>query len=261
MKKWFGKAYLGLIFVFLYAPIVTLMVYSFNEGKGRKWLGFSLKWYEELFSSSMIGSAVLNTLIIALISALLATLIGTLSCIGIESLNRRFKGVYMALNNIPLFNSDLVMGLSLMLVFIAIGITFGYSTVIIAHVTFNVPYVILSVQPRYRQASVSTYEAALDLGAKPLKAFWKVVVPEIMPGIVSGFLLSFTMSLDDFIITHFTKGPGMNTISTLIYSEVRRGIKPTMNALSTLMFLAAILLLVLMTAPKKEEKIQRRRQH
>ena len=256
-KAFIGKAYLALVFIFLYAPIVTLIVYSFNEGKGRKWQGFSFKWYEALFQSASIGSAVANTLSIALLSALIATLIGVVACIGIQAMSNRFRNVYMAINNIPLLNSDLVTGLSLMLVFIAFGLTFGYSTVLIAHITFNVPYVILSVLPRLRTTNRSTYEAALDLGAHPVQAFFRVVFPEILPGVISGFLMAFTMSLDDFIITHFTKGPGINTISTLIYSEVRRGIKPSMNALSTLMFLAAIVLLILTNidfGKKKEEK-------
>ncbi|MBR4767991.1 MAG: ABC transporter permease [Lachnospiraceae bacterium] len=256
LKGFIGKAYLALVFVFLYAPIVTLIVYSFNDGKGRKWQGFSLRWYEELFQSSQIGDAVMNTLTIAFLSALIATLIGVISCIGIQAMSNRFRNVYMAINNIPLLNSDLVTGLSLMLVFIAFGFTFGYSTVLLAHITFNIPYVILSVMPRLRQANQSTYEAALDLGANPVQAFFKVIVPEILPGIVSGFLMAFTMSLDDFIITHFTKGPGINTISTLIYTQVRRGIKPSMNALSTIMFLSAIVLLVLtnLDFDKKKKK-------
>lgn len=245
LKSFLGKSYLALVFVFLYAPIVTLIVYSFNEGKGRKWQGLSLRWYEELFNSPAIGEAVMNTLTIALLSALIATVIGVISCIGIMALSNRFRNVYMAINNVPLLNSDLVTGLSLMLVFIAFGFSFGYGTVLIAHITFNIPYVILSVMPRLRATNQSTYEAALDLGAKPAQAFFRVILPEILPGIISGFLMAFTMSLDDFIITHFTKGPGINTVSTLIYTSVRRGIKPSMNALSTIMFLSAIVLLIL----------------
>jgi spermidine/putrescine transport system permease protein len=245
LKAFIGKAYLGLVFVFLYAPIVTLIVYSFNDGKGRKWQGFSLRWYAELFQSPQIGEAVMNTLTLALLSALIATVIGVISCIGIMALSNRFRNIYMAINNIPLLNSDLVTGLSLMLVFGVFGITLGFPSVLIAHISFNVPYVILNVLPRLRAMNMSTYEAAQDLGAKPIRAFFAVVVPEIMPGIISGFLMAFTMSLDDFIITHFTKGPGINTISTLIYSEVRRGVRPTMNALSTIMFISAIVLLVL----------------
>lgn len=243
LKSFFSGMYLTLIFIFLYAPIVTLIVFSFNDGKGSRWKGFSLKWYEDLFQSQMIMEALGNTLLIALVSASVATVIGTITCIGINSLKGRGKSVYMALNNIPLMNSDLVTGLSLMLVFISVGWKFGFSTILVAHITFNIPYVILSVMPKLRQTNVSTYEAAMDLGATPLSAFFQVVMPELLPGIVSGFLLAFTMSLDDFIITYFTRGAGINTLSTLIYSEVRKGIKPTMNALSTVMFVSVLILL------------------
>ena len=253
LRNCIGKAYLGLIFVFMYAPILTLIVYSFNAGKGRKWEGFSLAWYEKMIHSSAIGDAVFNTLTIAFLSALIATVIGVVSCLGLSAMKGKAKSIYMSLNNIPLLNSDLVTGLSLMLVFVAVGVTFGYSTVLLAHITFNVPYVILSVMPRVRNRNQSAYEAAVDLGARPLRAFFTVTVPEIMPGVLSGFLMAFTMSLDDFIITHFTKGPGINTISTLIYSEVRRGIQPTMNALSTVLFVSAILLLFLAGLGRKKE--------
>lgn len=244
LKQFCSKIYLTLIFVFLYAPIATLIVFSFNDGKGSRWKGFSLRWYEELFESRIIMEALKNTLMIALLSALIAVVIGTITCIGINSLKGAPKSVYLALNNIPLLNSDLVTGLSLMLVFITVGWKFGYSTILAAHITFNIPYVILSVMPKLRQCNKSTYEAAIDLGAGPVYAFMKVVFPELIPGIVSGFLLAFTMSLDDFIITYFTRGAGINTLSTLIYSEVRKGIKPTMNALSTLMFVSVLALLI-----------------
>lgn len=259
LKSFLSGMYLTLIFVFLYAPIVTLIIFSFNDGKGTRWKGFSLRWYEDLFESSMIMEALQNTLVIALVSALAATVIGTVTCVGINALKGRFKTVYLALNNIPLMNSDLVTGLSLMLVFISVGWKFGFSTILAAHITFNIPYVILSVMPRLRQTNISIYEAALDLGATPLSAFFHVVLPELAPGILSGFLLAFTMSLDDFIITYFTRGPGINTLSTLIYSEVRKGIKPTMNALSTVMFVSVLLLLILMnTLPGLREKRRKR---
>ena len=242
-KKFFSGMYLTLIFIFLYLPILTLVVFSFNEGKGMRWKGFSLKWYEDLFESRIIMNALSNTLIIALAAAVVATIAGTLTCIGIMSLKGKARSVYMAINNIPLLNSDLVTGLSLMLIFLTVGWGLGYSTILVAHITFNIPYVILSVMPKMRQTNRSTYEAALDLGATPAAAFFKVTLPELAPGILSGFLLAFTMSLDDFIITYFTRGPGINTLSTLIYSEVRKGIKPTMNALSTVMFASVIILL------------------
>lgn len=252
MKKIASQIYMTLIFIFLYAPIVTLIVFSFNQGKGGQWRGFSLEWYQELFASELIMDALWNTLIIAIISAVVSTIIGTISCIGLNSLGGKAKSIYLSLNNIPMLNSELVTGLSLMLVFIAFGIGFGYPTILIAHITFCIPYVILSVMPRLKQTDRSTYEAAVDLGAAPVYAFFKVVFPELMPGILSGFLLAFTMSLDDFIITYFTRGPGINTLSTLIYSEVRKGIKPSMNALSTIMFVSVLILLILSNRKKKE---------
>lgn len=252
MKKLASRIYLAIIFVILYAPIVVLMVYSFNNSKTSKWNGFTLKWYQELFQSSLIMSALQTTLILALLSATIATFLGVISCLGIQALKPRFRQIMMALNNIPMVNSELVTGLALMILFIALRISAGFMTVLIAHITFCVPYVILSVMPRLKQSSKSTYEAALDLGATPLRAFFKVVMPDLMPGILSGYMLAFTMSLDDFIITHFTKGAGMNTLSTLIYSELRRGVKPTINALSTLMFLTVLIILLVMNRPKRE---------
>lgn len=252
MKKICSQIYMTLIFIFLYAPIVTLIVFSFNEGKGGQWRGFSLEWYRELFTSELIMDALWNTLFIAVLSAILATIIGTVTCVGLNCLSGKAKSIYLSLNNIPMLNSELVTGLSLMLVFIAFGIGFGYPTILIAHITFCIPYVILSVMPRMKQTDRSTYEAAVDLGATPIYAFFKVVFPELVPGILSGFLLSFTMSLDDFIITYFTRGPGINTLSTLIYSEVRKGIKPSMNALSTIMFISVLILLLMSNRKKKE---------
>ena len=216
IKNFFKRFYLVLICVILYAPIITLMVLSFNSSKSRsKWGGFTTKWYVELFKNNSIMNALYTTLIIALLSALT--------------------------------------GISLMLLFIACRFSLGFKTILIAHITFNIPYVILSVLPKLRQTNVSTYEAALDLGASPLYAFFKVVFPDILPGVSSGFLLAFTMSLDDFIITHFTKGPGVDTLSTKIYSEVRKGINPSMYALSTLMFLVVMILLLLINM-KPDEK-------
>ncbi|KIR03143.1 Spermidine Putrescine ABC transporter permease component potC [Lachnospiraceae bacterium TWA4] len=258
IKKSFEYIYLGCIFIFLYAPIVALSVLSFNESKYMsKWGGFSLKWYKTMFNSNLIMSALQNTLIIAVISALIATIIGTLACIGINHMRSVSRTVIMGITNVPMLNADIVTGISLMLCFIAFGITLSMKTVIIAHITFNIPYVILSVMPKLKQTERSTYEAALDLGASPVYAFFKVVFPDILPGIVSGFLLAFTMSLDDFIITHFTKGAGINTISTLVYGEVRKGIKPSLYALSTLMFLAVLVLLFIMNysqIKRKEDK-------
>lgn len=261
MKKFFKNIYLTIIFIFLYAPIGTLIVLSFNESKSRvKWGGFSLKWYQALFQSERIMQALYTTLLIAFLSALIATIIGTIASIGINSMRKTPKSIVLGLNNIPLLNADIVTGISLMLCFLAFGISLGFKTVLIAHITFNIPYVILSVMPKLRQTENGVYEAALDLGAAPLYAFFKVIFPDILPGVLSGFLLSFTMSLDDFIITHFTKGVGINTLSTLIYSEVRRGIKPTMYALSSLLFIAILILLLVANRPEKEDSVKKIKQ-
>ena len=246
IRKFIQKIYLALICLLLYAPIVTLIVLSFNQSKTRaKWGGFTLKWYQELFKNEQIMSAFYTTLIIAFLSAAAATLIGTAASIAIQGMKQRWKTLYMGLTNIPMMNAEIVMGVSLMLLFIALRATLGFGTILIAHISFNIPYVILSVSPKLRQTSRHTYEAALDLGASPVKAFFKVVFPDIVPGVLSGFMLAFTMSLDDFVITHFTKGPGIDTLSTKIYTEVRKGIKPEIYALSTILFVSVLVLLIL----------------
>lgn len=246
IRKVLGDVYLVFILLFLYAPIMTLVILSFNTSKSRnRWGGFTLNWYCELFRSAAIMSAFRNTIIIAFLSALIAAIIGTVAAIGINDMKRLPRTAVMAVNNIPMLNADIVTGISLMLGFIAFGISLGFKTVLISHITFNIPYVILSVMPKLKQTERVTYEAALDLGATPFTAFFKVVFPDILPGVLSGFLLAFTMSLDDFIITHFTKGAGINTISTLVYSEVRRGIKPSLYALSTIIFTAVLILLII----------------
>lgn len=220
MKKALKGLYLTLIVLFLYLPIGTLMVLSFNSGKTMNaWTGFSLDWYEEMFQSQQIMEALKNTLTIAFWAATIATVIGVAACIGLNSMREKSRSLLMGLNNIPLLNADIVTGISLMLSFLLFGISLNYGTVLFAHITFCIPYVILSVMPKFRQLQNHTYEAALDLGASPVYAFFKVVLPDIMPGIISGFLLSFTMSVDDFVITHFTRGVGINTLSTLIYSR------------------------------------------
>ena len=254
MKKKLQNLYLLLIVIFLYAPIMTLMVLSFNSSRTRaKWGGFTGKWYVSLFQDEAIMSTLYNTLIIALLSALIATVIGTLASIGIQSMNRKFRTFMLGVTNIPMLNADIVTGVSMMLLFIAFRMNMGFSTILIAHITFNIPYVILSVMPKLKQTNRRTYEAALDLGASPIYAFFKVVFPDILPGILSGFLLAFTMSLDDFVITHFTKGPGIDTLSTKIYSEVRKGIRPEIYALSTIMFVTVLFLLFLVNLkPEKE---------
>lgn len=260
IKSALQKIYLSLILLLLYAPIATLIVLSFNSSKTRsKWGGFSLKWYASLFENEEIMSALYTTLTIALLSAAIATLVGTAAAIGMQALNNKFRTLMMAVTNIPMLNADIVTGISLMLLFIACRAIFpsfslGYTTVLLAHITFNIPYVILSVMPKLKQTNKYTYEAALDLGASPIYAFFKVVFPDIFPGVCSGFLLAFTMSLDDFVITHFTTGAGVHTLSTKIYSEVRKGIKPEMYALSTLLFVSVLFLLILVNSSPQDSK-------
>ncbi|HJC46452.1 MAG TPA: extracellular solute-binding protein [Candidatus Lachnoclostridium pullistercoris] len=254
LKRFFQDFYLIFVLIFLYAPILTMMVLSFNTSKSRTdWGGFTLDWYAQMFESASIMDALYNTLLIAFISALAATILGTAAAVGIDSMKKTPKNIVMGINNIPMLNSEIVTGISLMLAFLAFGVSLGFKTILLSHITFCVPYVILSVMPKLKQTSRYTYEAAMDLGAGPAEAFFKVVLPDIMPGVLSGFLLAFTMSLDDFIITHFTRGAGINTLSTLIYSEVRRGIKPSMYALSTVIFVTVLaLLLITNFAPEKQ---------
>lgn len=249
------KFYVFLIFLFLYAPIVTLIVLSFNASRTRaKWGGFTTRWYVSLFLNDAIMNALLNTLTIALIASLTATVIGTIACIAIINMKKKSRAIWMGITNIPMLNADIVTGISLMLLFLSLGLKFGYGTILLSHITFCIPYVILSVMPRMKQFNTSTYEAALDLGAGPVYSFFKVVLPDILPGVLSGFLMAFTMSLDDFIITHFTKGAGVDTLSTKIYTEVKKGIKPEMYALSTLIFITVLILLLLINKAPADKK-------
>ena len=254
MKRFIERFYVAIIFIFLYAPIVTLIVLSFNSSRTRaKWGGFTTHWYSELFKNDAIMQALYNTIFIAIISSVIATLIGTITCIALNNMKARPKNLLLGMNNIPMLNADIVTGISLMLLFISFGFRFGMQTILLAHITFNIPYIILNVMPKFRQLNPNTYEAALDLGASPVYAFFKVIFPDILPGILSGFLMAFTMSLDDFIITHFTKGAGVDTLSTKIYTEVRKGIKPEMYALSTIIFITVfVLLLIVNISPSKE---------
>ena len=255
MTKIAKRIYVVLIFIFLYAPIATLIVLSFNASKTRaKWGGFTFKWYGALFQNEDIMEALYTTLLIALISSIIATIIGTIACIAINNMKRRTRSVLLGITNIPMLNADIVTGISLMLLFLSFGLRFGFGTILLSHITFNIPYVILSVMPRMKSTNRSTFEAALDLGASHIYAFFKVILPDLLPGILSGFLMAFTMSLDDFIITHFTKGPGIDTLSTKIYTEVKKGIKPEMYALSTIIFTTVLLLLLLVNRPTKKDK-------
>ena len=258
-KSWVENGYLGLIVLFMYAPIFMLSALSFNAGRSRAhFSGFSLHWYTEMFQDEAIIAALQNTLIIAFVSASIATVLGTMAAVAIRNMKKLPRNLIIGVTNVPMLNADSVTGSSLMLLIIAFRFTLGFGTILISHITFNLPYVLLSVLPKIRLSSQVSYDAALDLGASPLYAFFKVVLPDIMPGVLSGFLLAFTMSLDDFIITHFTRGAGIDTISTLVYSEARKGIKPSMYALSTLIFVTVFVILVFANfAPGALEKTKK----
>ena len=260
VKKSAERMYLVLIFLFLYLPIAVLIVLSFNNSKSRVvWGGFTLKWYQQLFHNNTIKAAFTTTIFITLVSALLATLLGTLAALGIHAMKSKKQAIMLGATNIPLLNADIVTGLSMMLLFVRFT-KLGMSTVLIAHITFNIPYVILNVLPKLRQCSQNTYEAALDLGATPLYAFRKIIWPQIRPGVFYGALMAMTMSLDDFSVTYFTKGAGINTLSTMIYTEMRKGIIPEMYALSTILFFIALLLLLVMNfgSSRKEKLVKER---
>lgn len=256
--KGLKKLYLALILVFMYAPIAVLILYSFNASRTRaEWGGFSLRWYQSLFENSSIMSDLRTTLVIALLSAIISTIIGTVAAVGIQALGKRLRKVVLNVNNLPVLNPDIVTGISLMILFSFLYSKFGifklgFGTLLISHITFNIPYVILSIMPKLRQMDKHLYEAALDLGASPLQAFFKVIVPQIKPGIVTGLIFAFTLSLDDFVISFFTTGSGVSTLSIRIYSMARRGVSPEINALSTLLFLSVMILLVLIN--KRDSK-------
>ena len=245
MKKILQNCYLAIIFLFLYAPIAVLMIFSFNDNKSRvRWYGFTLDWYVELFQDSQILNSLYVTLVVALAAAVISTLLGTVAAMGIHCMKRRSKTVYLTLNNIPMSTSDTIMGVTFMLLFAALSLPKGYLTLILAHTTFCIPYVVLSVMPKLRQLDKNTYEAALDLGATPGQALRQVILPEIMPGIVTGAIMAFTISIDDFVVSYFTAGSNTQPLSVVIYSMTRRRISPKINAVSTLMFLIILVLLI-----------------
>lgn len=256
MKK-LGKVYLGLVLFFLYVPIFVLIVFSFNETKSRSvFSGFTLDWYIRLFNNRIIISSLINTIIIACISSVISTVLGTLAAIGINNMRKVPKRVIMGITNMPIINPEIVTGVSLMLLFVffaaRMNLEFGFVTLLIAHITFNVPYVILNVMPKFNQMDPHIYEAAQDLGCSPVQAFRKVVLPEIMPGVISGFLMSFTYSLDDFVISYFTSGSTSQTLPITIYSMTRRKVSPEINALSTLIFISVVVILIVKNIIEKK---------
>lgn len=254
MKRILRDAYFALILLFLYAPIAVVILFSFNAGSDRgRMSGFSFQWYEKLFQNhNGLLESLGNTLLIALTASLIATVIGTYAALILVKMTPLGKRVTMIVNNIPMLNAEIVTGLSLMMLFAFLSVPLGFGSLLIAHVAFNVPYVTLSVLPRVRGLNMSTYEAALDLGAPPARAFAKVTLPEILPGVISGFLMAFTLSLDDVIISYFTSGAEFVTLSVKINAMTKKTVPLTVNALSALMFVAVFLLLLLINfKPKK----------
>ena len=254
-----SKIYIALILIFMYAPIAVLIFYSFNKSRSAVWGGFTLDWYVQLFHDRSITSALMNTLSIAFLASIFATILGTAAAIGISNFKGKKRVLIQNASNIPIISPDIVMGVSLMLLFTFLGVIFGfemgYVTVLLSHICFCVPFVVLNVMPRIKRMDQSIYDAALDLGCNQWQAFYKVVIHELMPGIVSGALMSFTYSLDDFVITHFTQGAKFQNLSTVIYGMLRKKIPPTINALSTLLFLVIIIIMVLINIrDRREEK-------
>lgn len=250
--KILSKIYNFLIFAFLYAPILVLIVFSFNsDNKNRTTFeSFTLKWYGELFQDEAILNALALSLTIAVLAALISTVIGTLAAIGLRYVNKKIRSVMLSLNNIPMMCPEIVTGVSFMLLFVAIGkftggyVTFGFTSLLIAHISFCVPYVVLSVLPKLRQMNPYIYEAAQDLGCPPAKAFFKVVLPEIMPGVITGMMMAFTLSLDDFVISYFLSGSGSETLPVYIYSQVKKGVSNKIYALTALLFVVVMALLI-----------------
>ena len=251
LKMFFSGTYLGLMLVFLYAPILILIIFSFNQSKTLgNWTGFTFDWYAQLFRTPEITDALVVTLSVAAISSVVATVLGTLAAIGLHAMKRRDRLLLENISQLPMVNPDLVTGISLMLLFLFVGLRNGYSRLLIAHITFNLPYVIFSVLPKLRQSSDLLYEAALDLGCTPMQAIQKVVIPDIMPGIVSGMIMAFTLSLDDFVISFFA-GNGVDNLSMYIYASARRGVNP---ALSTIIFVPVVTLLLIVNLKSIREE-------
>ena len=258
MRNWFQKSYMALVFLFLYLPIAYLVLFSFNSGRSKViFSGFTLKNYADLFTDQQIMQALLNTLIIAGIASIVSTIIGTMAALGIRRLSKWKRNTIMNITYIPVLNPDIITGISMMIFFSLIGVSLGFGTVLLAHITFNIPYVILAVLPKLRQVDFSVYEAAEDLGASPAQAFRKALLPQIMPGIISGFLMALTLSVDDFVVTFFLRGVEVETLATVIYTTTKTRISLSMNALCGVMVVVVTLILVLANLPKKKDKKQK----
>lgn len=262
MKK-LSKIYMALVLMFLYVPIFVLIVFSFNSTKSRSvFTGFTFDWYIKLFQNELILKSLLNTIIIAVCASLISTVLGTIAAIGIARMGKFSKAAVINVTNIPIINPEIVTGVSLMLLFVffkaRMNLEFGFVTLLIAHITFDVPYVVLNVVPKFRQMQPNLYEAAQDLGCGPVRSFFKVILPEIMPGIISGFLMAFTFSLDDFVISYFTSGPTSQTLPITIYSMTRRKISPEINALSTILFIIVVIVLVIKNIIERKQNLAKK---
>ena len=272
---------MALVFVFLYAPIFLLIIFSFNAGSSNTvWKGFSLAWYTKLFGNRLIMQSVYTTLLVSLLATVIATFAGTFAAIGFFAMRRRKRNVLNTVNNIPMMNADIVTGVAMCLLFVAFfnywndfaawgntvqsflrlpRLTMGFGTLLIAHITFNIPYVILSVSPKLRQMDKNLVDAAMDLGCTWMQAFWKVILPEIKPGVVSGALTAFTMSIDDFVISYFTAGSSTSTLAMTIYGMTKKRVSPEINAISTLLFVTVLVLLAIVNIREaRMERLARR---
>ncbi|MDY3282851.1 ABC transporter permease [Dysosmobacter sp.] len=277
-----NRVFMALVFVFLYAPIFLLIIFSFNAGSSNTvWKGFSLEWYGKLFQNRLIMQSVYTTLLVSLLATVIATVAGTFAAIGFYAMRRKFREPLMTVNNIPMMNADIVTGVSLCLLFVAFfglwndfaqwcnaaqgfirlpRLTMGFGTLLIAHITFNIPYVILSVGPKLRQMDKNLVDAAMDLGCTWMQAFRKVILPEIKPGIVSGALTAFTMSIDDFVISYFTAGSSASTLAMTIYGMTKKRVSPQINAISTLLFVTVLVLLAIVNIREaRQERLREQR--
>lgn len=258
LKGFLSKSYVWLVMLFFYLPIIYVMVFSFNESKSlTRFTGFSLQWYKKMFETRTIREAIYYTVVIAVLATVISTIIGTITAIGLSKSRKLLREVVLQVNDIPMMNPDIVTAIGFMLLFTSLNVEKGFGTILLSHVVFCIPYVILSVMPRLRQLDDNLAEAALDLGATPFQALTKVIIPQLKSAIVSGALIAFTMSFDDFVISFFTSGPGISTIAIYVYSSIKR-INPTINALSTIIVLIVTIVLVIVNVvPMIKERKKR----
>lgn len=261
-----GNIFTALTYIFLYAPIIVLIVFSFNSTKSRTtWSGFTLDWYKELFRDDLIMSSLQTTLLVSVVASLIAAVIGTFAAIGFYNMRKQWRSPLLTVNNIPVINADIITGVSLSLLFVSagavLGFQLGFSTLLIAHISFDIPYVILSVMPKLYQLDRNLFEAAQDLGCTWFQTVYKVIIPEIMPGIINGLLIAFTMSVDDFVISYFTAGSSVQTLSMTIFAMTRRRISPKINAISTLLFAVVLILLVIVNVREaRQQKVDTKKE-